>query len=65
MGYKSLAQMPTHRDRPVSSNVRPHILKAVPIVRENKTVEARCFCKNAGCQKKTALHKHVKPHAIN
>ena len=30
MGYKSLAQMPTHRNRPVSSNVRPHIFKAVP-----------------------------------
>ena len=24
MGYKSLAQIPTHRNRPVSSNVRPH-----------------------------------------
>ena len=24
LGYKSLAQMPTHRNRPVSSNVRPH-----------------------------------------
>ena len=35
------------------------------IVRENKTVEARCFCKIASCQKKTALHKHVKPHETN
>ena len=24
MGYKSLAQIPAHRNRPVSSNVRPH-----------------------------------------
>ena len=24
LGYKSLAQMPTHRNGPVSSNVRPH-----------------------------------------
>ena len=29
LGYKSLAQMPARRNRPVSSNVRPHILKAV------------------------------------
>ena len=36
----------------LSSNVRPHILKAVPIVRENKTVEARCFCKIVNYQKK-------------
>ena len=30
LGYKSLAQIPAHRNRPVSSNVRPHILKTVP-----------------------------------
>ena len=27
LGYKSLAQMPTHRNRPVSSNVRRHKIR--------------------------------------
>ena len=30
LGHKSLAQMPARRNRPVSSNVRPHISKTVP-----------------------------------
>ena len=35
------------------------------IVRENKATEARCSCRMASCQKKTALHRHVKPQATN
>ena len=41
LGYKSLAQMPTRRNGPVSSNVRPHILKAVPAPSSVKTTKWR------------------------
>ena len=41
LGYKSLAQMPAHRNRPVTSNVRPHQIPTVSIrsatVSSNKT----------------------------
>ena len=43
MGYKSLAQMPTRRNGPVSSNVRPHIYKAVPRHRPRKQNNANAL----------------------
>ena len=36
MGFKSLAQIPARRNRPVSLYVRPHILKTVPRQRKQK-----------------------------
>ena len=36
LGYKSLAQMPAHRNGPVSSNVRRHLVKYMPLPPELK-----------------------------
>ena len=50
--------------RAAQQHVRPDIFKAVPaIVRETKTEKTICSCKIVSCQRTTALHKHVKPHA--
>ena len=43
LGFKSLAQMPTCRNGPVSSNVRPHIFKAVPRHRQRKQNNANAL----------------------
>ena len=48
MGYKSLAQIPARRNRPVSSNVRPHILKPCSFISdEYKPFKARQTCRIA------------------
>ena len=39
LGFKSLAQMPAHRNGPVSSNVRPHIFNAV--LRQRPRIQRR------------------------
>ena len=40
LGYKSLAQMPTHRNGPVSSNVRPHKSTSAPSLEITKHLMA-------------------------
>ena len=39
LGYKSLAQMPTRRNGPVSSNVRPHKMSPAPATSEDAPLE--------------------------
>ena len=66
MGYKSLAQIPTHRNRPVSSNVRPHIFKTVPCHRPQKQNNGSALhLQKWKLPENTALQKQLKPHTTN
>ena len=63
LGFKSLAQIPTHRNRPVSSNVRPRIFKAV--LRRRPLIQTASACASAYIPSvKSARYKmHPEPNA--
>ena len=65
LGYKSLAQIPAHRNRPVSSNVRPHISNAVPRHRLKQDNGDVLLIQDCNLPKMTALRKPIKPHGQN
>ena len=65
LGYKSLAQIPARRNRPVSLYVRPHRIHRCPFKFRLKCKTESLTNSQANCQKWIALQKRVKPRSTN